>query len=328
MPLDGSAPRLSAIYRAMFDARMADTNVLARQFSPDGKRLLLSVGLGPVDPAYQIVVLELATGAVTPLLSEPTMTSHQRSPAWSPDGRYVAFSRRIYPTQAIDGEIWVVGADGRGAKRLRGSFQGAGTTVWGWTADSRLIGFDPVGFESAGYALVDLEGKVTRVTDGSVTSQAPVSWRSRAPMFAGSFGDTPRPSRIDLLIADVPGASTRAILSEPSAHIGVGVTDPRWDPSGRNVLIYRQSYPAPSTTFIHDLDSGARKSIGSNVSWAEWTPNGERIVTVEEHPSTGPENVWVWSRDGQVLRSQLGLPPDATGSRIYDLEDLAVRAYE
>lgn len=330
MPLDGSAPRLSAIYRAGFDPRMSDTNVLARQFSPDSRRLLLSVGLGPVDPAYQLVVLELATGTVTRLLSEPAMRSHERSPAWSPDGRYVAFSRRAYPTQGIDGEIWVAGSDGRGSKRLYTAVQGGGATVWGWTADSRLIGFDPLAFESAPYALLDLDGNITRITDRSVTSTAAVSWRARVPMFAGSFADSPRTAtRIDLLIADRPGEPTRTLVSQPAdtATGSTGLTDPRWDPSGTDVLIYRRT-GADSTTVIHDLSTGARREIGSRVSRAEWTPNGGRIVTVEEHPSTGPHTLFVFSRDGQVVRSELGLPPDtASGGRIYRLGDLAVRSY-
>ena len=335
VPLDGRQPVRAALYRAEFDARMADTNILARQFSPDGRRIVLSVvreqivGVGPIDPVYQLVVLELETGTLVPLLPLASTRAHGRSPAWSPDGRRIAFSRRAYPTQGIDGELWVAAADGTGAKRLWAAAQGAGTTVWGWTADSRRIGFDPVGFEWAGYALIDLDGNITRVTDRPVTSRATVSWRDHAPVFVGSFGDTPFPQSTDLLLADSPGGPTRVVASQtrkPDNSV-VGVTDPRWDPSGRDVLIYQQT-GVDRSTIVLDIAAGTSKSIGSRVKLAEWGARGESIVTAEEHPSTAPDTLYVWSRDGRLIRGGIGLPPDpATRTATYRLTDLAVRAY-
>lgn len=307
---------------------MADTNRLARQFSPDGKRIVLSVGVGPVDPIYQLVILEPETGVVTPLLPVTSTRAHGRSPAWSPDGQRIAFSRRIYPTQAIDGELWVAAADGSGAKRLWVAAQGAGTTVWGWTADSRRIGFDPVGFEWAGYALIDLDGNITKLTDRPVSSLAAVSWRDRAPVFAGSFGDTPRPQTVDLLVADTAGGPTRVVASQtrrPDNSV-VGLNDPRWDPSGRDVLLYQQT-GVDRGTVILDLATGASRVVGSRIKLAEWGARGESIVNVEEHPSTAPDTLYVWSRDGRLLREGLGLPPDPSSGQIYRLIDLAVRAY-
>lgn len=88
-------------------------NVGHPRWSPDGRRLLLSDGatLFTVDARGRgkRVLVRLAKDALG-ALADPF-------PAWSPDGRRVAFGqyRRL---SAGRSDIWTVGADGRGARRL------------------------------------------------------------------------------------------------------------------------------------------------------------------------------------------------------------------
>ena len=107
-----------------------------------------------------------------------------------------------------------------------------------------------------------------------------------------------------------------------------GLTDPRWDPAGGEVILYRVT-GTESRTEIRDLGTGTTISIGSRVKLAEWTVSGERIVTIEEHPSTAPDTLYAWTRDGRLVRESVGIPPsDLSRSEIvYRLTDLAVRRY-
>jgi Tol biopolymer transport system component len=81
----------------------------APRFSPDGKRLALSVSNGPGQDIY---VLDLERDATSRVSFLPGLNSN---PLWSPDGKYIVF-RSMSP--ALPGTYWVR-ADGSGeAQRL------------------------------------------------------------------------------------------------------------------------------------------------------------------------------------------------------------------
>jgi len=74
-------------------------------WSPDGKRIVFASGR---DGASAIYLLELATGAVSPLVVE---SRYDSLPKWMPDGRAVTFARsvdgvsRIMRVDAATGEL-------------------------------------------------------------------------------------------------------------------------------------------------------------------------------------------------------------------------------
>ena len=83
------------------------TNLIGAQLSPDGRRLVLSVGTsGPQGGVrLALVVVDLASGNMFTLTTDPTY--HDDTPAWSSDGRWIAFTRRA----VIDGKdagIWAI----------------------------------------------------------------------------------------------------------------------------------------------------------------------------------------------------------------------------
>src|SRR3954471_10518171 len=112
VPLDGRAPTRAARFRTPNDNGAIDTNMLERQFSPDGKRVVLSVAMGDVDVVSQLVVVDLESGRVTPLLQGSAPAFDHSYPAWSPDGSLIAFVRWPHGAGISPREIWVVGADG------------------------------------------------------------------------------------------------------------------------------------------------------------------------------------------------------------------------
>ena len=331
VPLDGRAPTLAVRFRTPKVSNTIDANALDRQLSPDGRRVVLSVGIGEIEVASQLEIIDLETGRVTPVAPGGGPLWEDTYPAWSPDGALIAFVRWPHALGSGSRELWVIGADGRNARRIRPA-PGAGTFIrlFTWLPDSRRIAFDPINFESSMLAVIDLDGteRVRRAEQLNAGDPGglPVAFRSRAPVLAlTTFDSSLSPTRYDLVVADDIGASARIVATvKPDATTGVfGLAAPRWDPSGANALLYRLT-GVGSTTVVLDLATGASVRIGSRVRAADWSPDGKRIVTIEEHPSTANDALYVWTRDGQLVRERVDLPGEPL---IYRLTDLAVRSY-
>ncbi len=330
VPLDRGAPRLAVRYRSAYAGQsgpsFADINVLRRQFSPDGRRIVLSVATGAAADGHALVVIDLESGRTLSVIGGTK--ENEITPAWSPDGALIAFER----TAPIGyfGEIWTVAPDGQHATRVRLGTEGTTSPVFGWTPDSTRIGFAPINFERTTYALIDLRGNVGgNDPERCLRSSDAVDWRARVPSFAAGIGDCgPQPTRSQIVIADDASQRQRIVADvvvDPSDNTVTGVRDPRWDPSGRERLVYVEDGVQRSFV-IHDvsLSTAARKQVTSRVSKAEWLPDGSGIVTIEEHPSTAPLEVNVWNVDGTLRTEGLFTPRAGDQDR---LTDLAPRSY-
>jgi len=104
---DGTGARL------LYDSGFDDS---ALAWSPDSTKLAFQTQRAPGAIDGDIFVLDLVTGAVTQLTSDPPDAPiHDEGPAWSPDGTMIAFtSERSDP----NGDIWIMRSDGSDPLRL------------------------------------------------------------------------------------------------------------------------------------------------------------------------------------------------------------------
>jgi len=332
IPLDGSTPRLAVRYastqlsRFGLAGQLVDTNVIRRQFSPDGRRIVLSVALGGNGDRHALAVVDLESGSVVAQVASPDFD--YLTPTWSPDGSKIAFLRA---TTGLSTEIWVMNSDATGQRRLRPAAVGTSTPLFGWTPDSARVGFAPINFERTAYALIDMNGAVTSETPAftAPNTRDPIDWRAKSPAFALSFQDPgPQTTRTNVVVGQDTSELRPRIVADVVINVNdnnvLGVRDPRWDPSGRDRLIYIE-YGTLGSFVIADVANGvATKQISSRVSKAEWSPDGSTIVTLEEHPSTAPLMVNRYDPDGRILGNPLPLSKTDTS---YRLIDLAPRTY-
>ena len=104
-------------------------------WSPDGKFLAISDRTSPEEP-LAIFLVSVESGEKRRLTSPPSQSLADHSPAFSPDGRTLAFVRQ---TAAVIGKIYLVQVAGGEPRRL--TFNDQQTPGLAWTPDGREIVF-------------------------------------------------------------------------------------------------------------------------------------------------------------------------------------------
>ncbi|MFO0594160.1 MAG: DPP IV N-terminal domain-containing protein [Myxococcaceae bacterium] len=154
--------------------------VTGAAFSPDGKRLAVSISEGENAEIY----VGAADGSG---LSKVTDTKFflNTSPSWSPDGKRLAF----VSNRAGNPQIYVMGADGSNPKRL--TFAGNYNTTPSWSPRGDLIAFTARDERNAfDLFTVNVDsGKITRLTQDAAGNEEPVfSPNGRLILFTSTRG--------------------------------------------------------------------------------------------------------------------------------------------
>ena len=126
---NGGSPRLLA-------AGNHDTALVEPEWSPDGSTIAFFTVTNPLRGPWAVSVVNAdGTGQRVLVDLSQLPVTESGGLAWSPDGSQLAFF--IDPTK-YHGQIWVVGADGSGLRRLTHG----GDNVWpAWSPDGSRIAF-------------------------------------------------------------------------------------------------------------------------------------------------------------------------------------------
>jgi hypothetical protein len=247
------------------------SNDIRRQLSPDGRRIVLQVA-SPRQGGQRLglVIVDLETGDTTSVGRDEG--DHDTQPAWSPDGRRLAYVRVPDRSLPFDDGVWLMGVDGRDPRRIIAGGQGMFTFLFDWTPDGR-IGFAKI-WEQGTYAVFDTVTGQSSPFGGYLIGRYPAqSWRARSPSFTSVFADHPRPTAAYLMVADRPGGPERKLVEE---NVGDNLlATARWHPTSDEVLC-----AFGSALYVIDTTSGSlsRISLSGQAVGAEWTPTGSHVV--------------------------------------------------
>ena len=197
-----------------------------------------------------------------------------RFPAWSPDGRRIAFvSDRAEPGVF---HLYVANADGSGMKALT---TGEDTADWPvWSPDGRFIYFDLAKGDAVGIARIPSDGgAITDLVSNEEASDAHVSIAPDGKLAAfDSNRETDGLRKVYTMAIDATGV--RIITLNPHSN-----SFPAWSPDGTLIAfrIRKSTFSPVSEIYVIKPDGTDMRQVtklGVACTQPSWSPDGKRIL--------------------------------------------------
>ncbi len=203
-----------------------------------------------------------ATGAET--------VASSRDPVWSPNGRQIAFLSDRASRGGLE-DIYVVNRDGGGLRRI--TRRAVGKAGLAWSPDGKWIAYQA----SAYIDEVSRDGRRHRRLTGCCAGQPDFSPSGQRIVYAnkGSI-HTMRESGSGKTLVASPETADEALLA------------PTWSPDGRRFgfaigTAEHGEFVTPYLAIIRQQGGPRTKlAIGHLISSTDWSPDGRRILLVED----------------------------------------------
>jgi TolB protein len=216
------------------------------------------------------------------------------TPAWSPDGREIAFVRETDGVHVA----YVVNADGSDERRLTS----IAADSLSWSPDGSQIVFTHGTRNSSEIYVVNADGggqrRLTRITESNFVPFLSPAW-------------SPDGKRIALVrsgqvwVMNAAGSGQRRLTLEGGPNF-----NPSWSPDGRRIVFerggrrQRTNYSPGSAgyeVYVMNADGSAQQRLTRGGSGPRWSPDGRQIVYVSKRG--GERDIWIMNADGGGQRN-------------------------
>src|SRR5438105_3742906 len=226
-------------------------------------------------------------------------TGDANSPAWSPDGRKIAFQGE----KGGDFDIYTVNADGSGRTELTFSTAFDGDPAW--SPDGTKLAFESTRFGNSDVFVI--------AADGSSETQL-----TRSPGFDGDPAWSPDGTKIaftsvrdgnkEIYLMNTDGTGQTRLTNNAGTVVNVDTDqvdqDPAWSPDGRK-LAFESTRDGNFEIYSMNPDGSGQTRLTDHLgldALPEWSPNGKLIAFESNRAGKGTRDVWTMRSDGSGLR--------------------------
>ena len=219
------------------------------------------------------------------------LTDHSaddRYPAWSPDGRYIAF------TSTRDGnwDIYVMGSDGSNPRRLTNHSAADGFSSW--SPDGRHIAFMSYRDGNEEIYVMGSDGSNLRRLINHSASDGGPSWSpdGRHIAFASD-----RDGNFDIYVMGSDGSNPRRLINHSGRDLSLS-----WSPYGRHIA-FMSNRDGNFDIYVMDSDGRNPRRLTDHSAWdgfPSWSPDGRHIAF--ESTRDGNADIYVMGSDGSNPR--------------------------
>jgi Tol biopolymer transport system component len=216
------------------------------------------------------------------------------TPAWSPNGRQIAFEDGI---GGLLISVYVVNADGSGQRRLARNGRAPA-----WSPDGRTIAF----ISDSKIYLMNADGsehrQLTKPPGGRSLAWSP-DGRKLAFLRQGDCGQF----CFNLWVVNSDGSGLRNLTSKLDAGAlrrGAPASDPAWSPDGQMIAFVRLNNGLGSPIYVVKTDgSGLRRLTRPAALDADptWSPDGRKIAFVSDRDPNS--EIYVMNANGKGQRN-------------------------
>lgn len=215
-----------------------------------------------------------------------------RDPAWSPDGKYIAF------TSERDGntEIYVMSAEGSDQTRVTNSPENEHHPQW--SPDGKRIIFSrTLEDKTSDLFVINVDGSgITRLTSTPKPNEAYPDWSPDGTeiVFSAFGGD-----QSGIFVMNSDGSNVHLIMAGPLHY-------PKWSPDGKNIAFDGEPGGCLFEIYVMKVDGSDIHKItehpggcGEYNKSPSWSPDGKQLVYSSTHRNPSPGvDIYIINVDG------------------------------
>jgi Tol biopolymer transport system component len=228
-------------------------------------------------------------------------------PAWSPDGKKIAFAA----DRGAGPGIFVMDARGENVKQL--TRDNVRDRAPAWSPDGKKIAFiRHVDNTNPEIFVMNADGSNAVNLTKHPAYDADPTWSPDGKKIA--FVSDRAGDGFRILVMDADGANVAEVTKKGN---GLGYVYPAWSPDGKKIA-FADAVPGGMEIFVIAPDGGNRKQLtklGGNNSLAAWSPDGKKIAFQHVLPGENKGRLYMMDADGGNAKAVGELEGPVEGAR-------------